>query len=125
MTPWASDAPSGGIMLARGMAKRVETEPRERLTTLLRTLSHPMVRRVFEVIAEYGPLSTSELAERIDTDVATLLAHTNTLQTAGLISFLRPKEENGRLRVYKAVEEGCLPLLDWVERTKSFRYSER
>ena len=119
----AASAPVGGIRLSRTMRKRAKLAG-DRLSRQMEALCDPVCRRAFELIAEFGPLSTTELADRIDADVGTLLAHTNALEAAGLIVFLRPLEENGRLRVYKAVENGCGPLIEWIDRTKGFRFSE-
>ncbi len=79
---------------------------------VLAAMSHPLRRRLMDVLKVYGPATASALAERTDQAVANVSHHLKVLGTAGLIVEAPELAKDRRERWWRLVA----PTFRWVTR---------
>jgi ArsR family transcriptional regulator len=81
------------------------------MNTLFKALSHPVRRRIIEMLRP-GPLASGDIAAAFDMSWPTITGHLNALKDAGLVS----PERSGQTIRYRleisAVEEALAFLMD-------------
>ena len=82
---------------------------------IFRALSDPTRRAVFERLAE-GELSVGELKAGFAISQPAISQHLAALRSAGLV---RERRE-GRFAYYRVDPAGLGPLIDWIDRYRSF-----
>src|SRR5476649_2528943 len=82
----------------------------EAIDTLLRTLSDPTRRAVFERVANAEEITVGELTRGSGVTQGAISQHLKSLKLAGLV-IERPE---GRNVYYRAQPQGLAPLLDWM-----------
>ena len=82
---------------------------------LFRTLADPTRRAVFERLAA-REMSVSELTTGFDVSQPAISQHLSALRGAGLVS----ERREGRFAYYRAEPEALAPLLEWVDRYRTF-----
>ena len=82
---------------------------------LFRTLADPTRRAVFERLAA-REMSVSELTVGFDVSQPAISQHLSALRGAGLVS----ERREGRFAYYRAEPEALAPLLEWVDRYRTF-----
>jgi DNA-binding transcriptional ArsR family regulator len=82
---------------------------------IFRALADPTRRAVFERLAG-REMSVSELKAGFDVSQPAISQHLATLRSAGLVS----ERREGRHAYYRADPAGLAPLVDWVDRYRSF-----
>jgi DNA-binding transcriptional ArsR family regulator len=81
------------------------------MNTLFKALSHPVRRRIIEMLRP-GPLASGDIAAAFDMSWPTITGHLNALKDAGLVS---PERDGQSIRYrleISAVEEALAFLLD-------------
>ncbi len=81
------------------------------MNSLFKALSHPVRRRIIEMLRP-GPLASGDIAAAFDMSWPTITGHLNALKEAGLVS---PERESQTIRYrleISAVEEGLAFLMD-------------
>jgi DNA-binding transcriptional ArsR family regulator len=84
-------------------------------TDVFRTLADPTRRAVFERLCRHE-MSVSELKAGFDVSQPAISQHLATLRGAGLVS----ERREGRFAYYRAEPQALGPLVDWVDRYRSF-----
>jgi DNA-binding transcriptional ArsR family regulator len=82
---------------------------------LFRTLADPTRRAVFERLAA-REMTVSELTTGFAVSQPAISQHLAALRGAGLVS----ERRDGRFAYYRAEPEALTPLLDWVDRYRTF-----
>jgi DNA-binding transcriptional ArsR family regulator len=82
---------------------------------IFRALADPTRRAVFERLAG-REMSVSELKAGFDVSQPAISQHLAALRSAGLVS----ERREGRHAYYRADPAGLAPLVDWVDRYRSF-----
>lgn len=81
------------------------------MNTLFKALSHPVRRRIIEMLRQ-GPMASGDIAAAFDMSWPTVTGHLNALKDAGLVS---PEREGASIRYrleISAVEEAMAFLMD-------------
>lgn len=89
---------------------------RPSIDLVMRTLTDPMRRAVFECVARAKEISVSDLARGSGVTQGAISQHLKTLKQAGLV-LERPE---GRQVFYRAQPEGLEPLVEWMQVYGSF-----
>jgi DNA-binding transcriptional ArsR family regulator len=84
-------------------------------TDVFRTLADPTRRAVFERLCRHE-MSVSELKAGFDVSQPAISQHLAALRGAGLVS----ERREGRFAYYRAEPRALGPLVDWVDRYRSF-----
>src|SRR5580693_48415 len=84
-------------------------------TDVFRTLADPTRRAVFERLCR-REMSVSELKAGFAVSQPAISQHLAALRGAGLVS----ERREGRFAYYRAAPEGLAPLLDWIDRYRTF-----
>lgn len=82
----------------------------EALDTVMRTLSDPTRRAVFERIVQSDEISVAELTRGSGVTQSAISQHLRSLKQAGLII----DRAQGRNVFYRAEPKGLAPLFDWI-----------
>ena len=82
---------------------------------LFRTLADPTRRAVFERLAA-REMTVSELTTGFAVSQPAISQHLSALRGAGLVS----ERREGRFAYYRAEPEALAPLLEWVDRYRTF-----
>jgi DNA-binding transcriptional ArsR family regulator len=85
-------------------------DPKVTDSRVLAAMSHPLRRRLMDVLKVYGPATASALADRTDQAVANISHHLKVLGTAGLIVEAPELAKDRRERWWRLVA----PTLRWV-----------
>ncbi len=80
-----------------------------------RALADPTRRAVFERLAQ-REMSVSELTARFTVSQPAISQHLAALKAAGLVT----ERREGRFAYYRVAPEGLAPLVDWVDRYRTF-----
>jgi DNA-binding transcriptional ArsR family regulator len=80
-------------------------------TAILRSLSDPTRRALFERLSREGELAVHALALPSGVSQPAVSKHLNRLRLAGLVRDRR----DGRETYYRAIPEGLTPLLEWLK----------
>jgi DNA-binding transcriptional ArsR family regulator len=80
------------------------------IDTVLRTLSDPTRRAVFERIVGCDEISVVELTRGSGVTQGAISQHLKSLKLAGLVA----ERPEGRHVYYRAAPEGLAPLVDWI-----------
>lgn len=80
------------------------------IDAIMRALSDPTRRAVFERIAQSGEINVASLTEGSGVTQGAISQHLKTLKQAGLVT----ERAQGRNVYYRAVPEGLMPLADWL-----------
>lgn len=86
---------------------RVRVEP----TAILKSLSDPTRRGLFERLSREGELTVHALTFPSGVSQPAVSKHLNSLRLAGLVRDRR----HGRETHYRAIPEGLTPLFDWLK----------
>ena len=84
--------------------------------TVLRALSDPTRRAVFERLARSEEASVSELTRTSGVTQGAISQHLKSLRLAGLVA----ERAQGRQVFYRARPEGLAPLFDWMSHYDAF-----
>ncbi|MDT8757539.1 metalloregulator ArsR/SmtB family transcription factor [Sphingomonas psychrotolerans] len=84
--------------------------------TVLRALSDPTRRAVFERLARSEEASVSELTRTSGVTQGAVSQHLKSLRLAGLVA----ERAQGRQVFYRARPEGLAPLFDWMSHYDAF-----
>lgn len=90
------------------------------LDTVMRALSDPTRRAVFERIARSGEINVAGLTQGSGVTQGAISQHLKTLKQAGLVA----ERAQGRNVYYRAKPEGLEPLSEWLEYYERF-WTER
>lgn len=85
------------------------------LPDTFRALADPTRRAVFERLTA-REMSVSQLTARFEVSQPAISQHLATLKAAGLVT----ERREGRFAYYRAAPEGLAPLVDWIDRYRSF-----
>src|ERR1700735_5413971 len=88
-------------------ASKARVEP----TTILKTLSDPTRRALFERLSREGEITVHALTAPSGVSQPAVSKHLNSLKLAGLVRDRR----DGRETYYRAAPEGLAPLFDWLK----------
>lgn len=91
-------------------------EQHEAITNVMRALSDPTRRAVFERIVDAEEISVVELTRASNVTQGAISQHLKTLKTAGLVAD-RPEGRNVYYRVHPL---GLRPLVDWMDHYGAF-----
>jgi DNA-binding transcriptional ArsR family regulator len=80
------------------------------IDAVMRALSDPTRRAVFERIAQSGEINVAVLTQGSGVTQGAISQHLKTLRQAGLVA----ERAQGRNVYYRAVPEGLMPLADWL-----------
>ena len=80
------------------------------IDAVMRTLSDPTRRAVFERIASVDEISVLELTEGSGVTQGAISQHLKSLRLAGLVA----ERPEGRKVYYRAEPQGLAPLVDWM-----------
>src|SRR5664279_3741271 len=80
------------------------------INTVLRTLSDPTRRAVFERIVGTDEITVVELTRGSGVTQGAISQHLKSLKLAGLVA----ERPEGRHVYYRAAPEGLAPLVDWI-----------
>jgi DNA-binding transcriptional ArsR family regulator len=80
------------------------------INTVLRTLSDPTRRAVFERIVSSDEITVVELTRGSGVTQGAISQHLKSLKQAGLVA----ERPEGRNVYYRAEPEGLAPLVDWI-----------
>ena len=80
------------------------------INTVLRTLSDPTRRAVFERIVGADEITVVELTRGSGVTQGAISQHLKSLKLAGLVA----ERPEGRNVYYRAAPEGLAPLVDWI-----------
>ena len=80
-------------------------------TAILKSLSDPTRRALFERLSREGDLTVHALTIPSGVSQPAVSKHLNSLKCAGLVRDRR----DGRETYYRAVPEGLTPLFDWLQ----------
>lgn len=86
----------------------IETAP---IDSVMRALSDPTRRAVFERIVGSAEISVGELTRGSGVTQGAVSQHLKTLKLAGLVA----ERPEGRSVYYRAEPEGLAPLVDWMD----------
>ena len=86
------------------------------LTTVMKTLSDPTRRAVFERIAREGEVTATGLVPGSRVSQPAVSQHLRALREAGLVT----ERRDGRQIHYRIAPEGLAPLLDWLGHYQAF-----
>jgi DNA-binding transcriptional ArsR family regulator len=86
------------------------------LTALVKTLSDPTRRAVFERIAREGEVAATSLVAGSKVSQPAVSQHLRALRDAGLVT----ERRDGRHVLYRAAPEGLDPLIDWLGHYRVF-----
>lgn len=86
------------------------------VNVVMRALSDPTRRAVFERIASSGELTVSELTRGSGVSQGAISQHLKTLKSAGLVV----DRVQGRNVHYRVEAQGLSPLADWMEHYTAF-----
>jgi DNA-binding transcriptional ArsR family regulator len=86
---------------------RARVEP----TAILKSLSDPTRRALFERLSREGELTVHALTFTAGVSQPAVSKHLNSLRLAGLVRHRR----DGRETYYRAIPEGLIPLFDWLK----------
>ena len=84
------------------------------MNTLFKALSHPVRRRIIEMLRK-GPLASGDIAAAFDMSWPSITGHLNALKEAGLVS---PERDGSSIRYrleISVVEEAIAFLMDMTE----------
>jgi len=86
--------------------------------SLFRTLADSTRRQIFDLLAEQGPLSVSELAAQFpDLVTSGISKHLMSLRAAGLVS----AERQGRLQIYRLEPDALVAdLTPWIAKYEQY-----
>ena len=93
------------------------------MNTLFKALSHPVRRRIIEMLRP-GPMASGDIAAAFDMSWPTITGHLNALKEAGLVS---PEREAQTIRYrleISAVEEALAFLMDIAGTGRSAAHPE-
>jgi DNA-binding transcriptional ArsR family regulator len=82
----------------------------EAIDTVLRTLSDPTRRAVFERVVNSDEITVGELTRGSGVTQGAISQHLKSLKQAGLVA----ERPEGRKVYYRAEPEGLAPLVDWM-----------
>jgi DNA-binding transcriptional ArsR family regulator len=82
---------------------------------IFRALADPTRRAVFERLAG-GEMSVSELKTKFAVSQPAISQHLAALKGAGLVA----ERREGRFAYYRLTPEGLAPLVDWIDRYRTF-----
>jgi DNA-binding transcriptional ArsR family regulator len=80
------------------------------IDTVLRTLSDPTRRAVFERVVNSNEITVAELTRGSGVTQGAISQHLKSLKLAGLVA----ERAQGRNVFYRAQPEGLTPLVDWM-----------
>lgn len=83
----------------------------ETIDTVLRTLSDPTRRAVFERVVNSEEITVSELTQGSGVTQGAISQHLKSLRLAGLVA----ERPEGRKVYYRVRPEGLAPLVDWMD----------
>ena len=86
------------------------------LTTVMKTLSDPTRRAVFERIAREGEVAATGLVRGSRVSQPAVSQHLRALREAGLVT----ERRDGRQIHYRIAPQGLAPLLDWLGHYQAF-----
>ena len=86
------------------------------LTTVMKTLSDPTRRAVFERIAREGEVAATGLVRGSRVSQPAVSQHLRALREAGLVT----ERRDGRQIHFRIAPEGLAPLLDWLGHYQAF-----
>ena len=86
------------------------------LTTVMKTLSDPTRRAVFERIAREGEVAATGLVRGSRVSQPAVSQHLRALREAGLVT----ERREGRQIHYRIAPQGLAPLLDWLGHYQAF-----
>ena len=86
------------------------------VTTLMKTLSDPTRRAVYERITRAGQATVGELVKGSQVSQPAISQHLRALRNAGLVS----EERKGRQVFYRPQPGGLAPLVDWISHYNQF-----
>jgi DNA-binding transcriptional ArsR family regulator len=92
----------------------------ESIDTVLRTLSDPTRRAVFERVANSEEITVGELTRGSGVTQGAISQHLKSLKLAGLVA----ERAQGRNVYYRAQPQGLVPLIDWMDHYAVF-WSDR
>ncbi|TWS94465.1 helix-turn-helix transcriptional regulator [Reyranella sp. CPCC 100927] len=84
-------------------------------TEILRALADPTRRAIFERLAR-REMSVSELKAGFDVSQPAISQHLAALRGAGLVA----ERREGRFAYYRVDPKGLTPLVNWIDRYRSF-----
>jgi DNA-binding transcriptional ArsR family regulator len=82
------------------------------ITIILKVLSDPTRRSVFETVAQAGEIGVSMLTRRYDVSQPAISQHLKQLRDAGLVI----ERREGREAFYRVVTGGLQAMEDWIAR---------
>jgi DNA-binding transcriptional ArsR family regulator len=80
-------------------------------TAILKSLSDPTRRALFERLSREGELTVHALTFPSGVTQPAVSKHLNSLRLAGLVR----RRRDGRETYYRAIPEGLIPLFDWLK----------
>lgn len=93
------------------MTGKTANRARVESTAILKSLSDPTRRALFERLSREGELTVHALTFASGVSQPAVSKHLNSLRLAGLVRSRR----QGRETYYHAIPEGLSPLLDWLK----------
>lgn len=88
----------------------------DQIDAVMRALSDPTRRAVFERIVNAGEISVSDLTRGSGVTQGAISQHLKSLKQAGLVT----ERAQGRNVFYRAEAQGLTPLVDWMSHYGSF-----
>ena len=75
-------------------------------------ISDPTRRKIIEILANYGPLSATDICQRFQVSPPAISQHLKVLREANLVRV----EKRAQQRIYRINPDAILELEDWVKR---------